>query len=442
MHAVSEATAPRVRRLAVARPSPAAIAVGAWAALIVVAAIWGRLLLDGGTKLFLNAPPLLGEGGPNATLGVVAPLAVAGAIVYAGPSLAQRLGWRALLAACVLAAALWPAALALTAGPSGIAHPLVDDHEYLSVISFVHSPGEFLSTFIDRIDAFSTHVRSHPPGMALIVYGLDRAGLGGSGPAAALIVSLAASAPAAALLAARSVAGEATARRAAPFLVLAPAAIWIATSADALYMAVGAWAVALIALSVGMAGRRSDALAAGGGLLFGVVCFLSFGLVLLAAIPLIVAAGARRARPLAFAAAGTMAVALGFLATGYWWLDGFAAAREQYLGSVAMTRPYGYFLLANLAALALAAGPALAIALARLRDRRLWLLVGGGMTAVALADLSGMSKGEVERIWLPFLPWIMLATAALPRGLASRRRLLAAQAAVAVAIQVSVATVW
>ncbi len=25
-----------------------------------------------------------------------------------------------------------------------------------------------------------------------------------------------------------------------------------------------------------------------------------------------------------------------------------------------------------------------------------------------------MSKAEVERIWLPFLPWIVLATAALP----------------------------
>ncbi len=46
----------------------------------------------------------------------------------------------------------------------------------------------------------------------------------------------------------------------------------------------------------------------------------------------------------------------------------------------------------------------------RLRDPRLWLLVGGGLAAIALADLSGMSKGEVERIWLPFVPWIAVAT--------------------------------
>ena len=38
------------------------------------------------------------------------------------------------------------------------------------------------------------------------------------------------------------------------------------------------------------------------------------------------------------------------------------------------------------------------------------------LLAVVLADLSGMSKAEVERIWLPFLPWVMLATAALPVG--------------------------
>jgi hypothetical protein len=26
-----------------------------------------------------------------------------------------------------------------------------------------------------------------------------------------------------------------------------------------------------------------------------------------------------------------------------------------------------------------------------------------------------MSKGEVERIWLPFVPWLMISTSVLPR---------------------------
>ena len=159
-------------------------------------------------------------------------------------------------------------------------------------------------------------------------------------------------------------------------------------------------------------------------------------------IPLAVAWAERRVRPLAVAAVGGVAVALVFLAAGYWWLDGFATAREQYLATVSTSRPYGYFLVNNLAAFAIAAGPALAIALWRLRDRRLWLLVGGAAAAIAIANLSGMSKGEVERIWLPFLPWIMLAAAALPQGLRAQRTLLAAQAGVALAIQIAVGTVW
>ena len=131
------------------------------------------------------------------------------------------------------------------------------------------------------------------------------------------------------------------------------------------------------------------------------------------------------------AAACALAVVAALPPRGYWWLDGYDATREQYAAGIARTRPYGFFLFSNLAAFALATGPAVAIALGRLRDRRLWLLVGGGLAAVALADLSGMSKAEVERIWLPFLPWVLLATAAI-RGTTARRDLLVAQAACAI----------
>ncbi|MGZ8752163.1 MAG: hypothetical protein ACXW1S_04205 [Acidimicrobiia bacterium] len=86
---------------------------------------------------------------------------------------------------------------------------------------------------------------------------------------------------------------------------------------------------------------------------------------------------------------------------------------------VASRRPYSYFVVGNLGAFALATGPAVAVALAWLRDRRVWLLVGGGLLVVALADLSGMSKAEVERIWVPFVPWVVLATAAF--GIARAR---------------------
>ena len=69
----------------------------------------------------------------------------------------------------------------------------------------------------------------------------------------------------------------------------------------------------------------------------------------------------------------------------------------------------------NLAALAIATGPAVAVGLARLRNARVWWLVGGAVAAVMLADLSGMSKGEVERIWLQFAVWLLPAAGASGR---------------------------
>jgi hypothetical protein len=73
----------------------------------------------------------------------------------------------------------------------------------------------------------------------------------------------------------------------------------------------------------------------------------------------------------------------------------------------------------NLGAFAIALGPAVAVALTRLRDRRVWLLVAAAVAAVVVADVTALSKGEVERIWLPFAPWVVAATAAFmsgPRG--------------------------
>lgn len=48
------------------------------------------------------------------------------------------------------------------------------------------------------------------------------------------------------------------------------------------------------------------------------------------------------------------------------------------------------------------------------------------------ADLSGLSKAEVERIWLPFAVWLPVATAHLSAG--HRRWWLAAQAGTALAV--------
>ena len=188
--------------------------------------------------------------------------------------------------------------------------------------------------------------------------------------------------------------------------------------------------------------RSCSALAGGFG--FGVTAFLSYGLVLLAIIPVVVCVYRRRTALLVPAAVGALPVFVAFAALGFSWFSGFFATRHEYWTGVASHRPYSYFFFADLALFAVATGPAVAVALDRLRDRRAWLLVGGILAVVALADLSGMSKAEVERIWLPFVPWALLATAALSsaRSPARMRPWLALQAASTITVAVTIWSHW
>jgi hypothetical protein len=419
------------------------LALGAWLAALVVSYLWLVELQGPGADLSVNAPPLAG-GIYELTVSplVTVPVALAAAVVWLGPRLAATMPWRSLLLLAGLVALAWPLALNLADGDGSIGKPLDHMNEYLTAVPQVGSPGEFLSTFDERIDDYSVHVRGHPPGTVVALWGLEQIGLGGSTAAGLLILLVASSTVPAVMIAARAVAGPELARRAAPFLVMAPAAIWIATTADALYMGVGAWAITATLLSILSDGWRSALLAIAGGLLFGVCLMFSYGLVLLGAIPFLLAVRERRVAPLAIALAAIAAVLAVPLAAGFNWVDGFFLIREEYVQSVARLRPYELFVIANLAVFGLAIGPATLTGLVRSRRREAWLLVGGGLLMVAAADLSGMSKAEVERIWLPFVPWVMLATAALWARLGELRVLLAAQAALAIGIEVSTELIW
>jgi hypothetical protein len=391
-------------------------ALAAWAAVVAVGRWWGLRLIAEGTKIVLPTPPVLGLPGPGLTPWLVIPIVVGAALVAVAPTVVRRLPWRWLLVAAVAGAAIWSVSVALVEGPAGLTRGPSWSSEYgHDVPTVAAAPGRFLRSFTAEIGNYEIHVRGHPPGMVLLLAGMDRAGLGGPGWEAALVIGAGALAAAAALVAARELAGERMARRAAPFLVLAPAAIWIASSADALFMAVAAWAVTLIVLAIRRPGRRSDRLALAGGLLLGIGLMLSYGIALVALVPFVVAVANRCWRPLVVAAAGAAAVLVVFLGFGFWWVGGLLATKHEY-DVLDLQRPYRYFVVNNLSAWALALGPATAVALTRLRDRRLWLLVGGGALAAAAANITGLSEGEVERIWLPFTIWVLLAGAVLVGG--------------------------
>jgi len=411
-----------------------------WAALIVVAAVWGRDLNATGPRLHVDTPPLAARVDP-APLAWAIPAVILGvATVALGPAVAKRLRWRSLLPGAAAVAAGWAVALALVRGPEELVRPLLAHTDYLAAVEAVSAPGAFLAGFTERIGTFPAHVRAHPPGMVLILWGLDRAGLSGPGWAAALQIAGGAAAVPAALVTARAVAGEARARAAAPFVALAPIATAGATSADALFAGVGAWAVTMVVLALGRRGPRAALLAAGGGVLFGTTLLLTYGGVLLGAVAAPAIVALRRAGPAAIAAAVAGVVVLAATLFGFWWPDGVAASLGEYGAGVSRFRPYPYFLMANLAAFAVVLGPATAAGLASLRHRGMWLLVGGAVLAVALADLSGLSKGEAERIWLPFAPWVLLSTAALAQ--ARERAWLGANAITALAIAVTLRTPW
>jgi hypothetical protein len=162
--------------------------------------------------------------------------------------------------------------------------------------------------------------------------------------------------------------------------------------------------------------RASLPLAGLGGLLLGATLLLSYGMVLLAPIVLTVVvllAGWRGAwRPLAAGAVAVAAVLAGFAVAGFWWLEGLELTAERVrLGEGWSDRPTWFFLLSNPAALAVAVGPAVVAALPRVRRSPVAV---AALAAMAVATASNLSKGEVERIWLPYAVWLVALPALLP----------------------------
>jgi hypothetical protein len=418
-----------VDRLTRTRDVPA---VAAWVGIAAVGIVVGGALCARNFEFHTNAAPFHGYWDLVIGRGAWAAVIVAVAVLAAGPLVADRVPWRGLLAGSAAAAFVWSVALAVSVGGHGLTEPMASRFDYLAGVRFVD--GDFLRTFTDALPGYPTHVKGHPPGLVLVLWMLDRIGLGGAGWAALLVVAVGATAVPAVLLTTREVGDEAAARRLAPFLVVTPAAVWMASSGDAFFTGVGAWAVATTVLATRR--RRLPVLA---GLLWGAALLLSYGLVVLAPVAIGVAWWRRRFDVLvatAVVAAGALLATA--VVTGFWWPAGLAATRRAYLRGYAPGRAAWVFVWLNLCALAIAVGPAVAPALRRLRAVGPALLVAGALAGVALADLSVMSKGEVERIWLPWVPWILVATLALPH----RRRWLAAQATTGIALQLALRSSW
>ncbi|MFG2475918.1 hypothetical protein [Streptomyces fagopyri] len=428
--------------------------------LVTAAALVGTAVQRRDHSLFVNWPPLFAQWEPHVGPGTPAALVVAVAVVAYGPLLAARLPWRPLLCVAWGVTTAWTFSLALVDGwQRGLAGRLTTTNEYLTVIDRFHDIHATLRDFTHHIVSQSpapwpAHIAGHPPGATLTFVLLDRIGLGGGGWAGVWCVTVGSTAGVAVLVAVRALAGEALARRAAPFLVLAPAAVWVGASADGYFAAVATWAVAFLALAVTGSRPRTTGLVA--GLLFGLTAYLSYGLVLYAVIAgAVLLLGSRRLRPLPYVVAGAAVVPVVFTLLGFDWWEAYRLLVTRYYQGVGGTRPYGYWVWANLACTVLIVGPATVAGLRRagaapvrrgVRDclrpsaaePRLALLALAALLALLAADLSGMSKAETERIWLPFAMWLLPVGAFLPRP----RAWLAAQAVLALLLNHLLLTGW
>jgi hypothetical protein len=401
-------------------------------------------------------PPLHATWNPRVGPGTVPAVLIALLGARYATALAQTLPWRRLLVVSWLAGTTWMLALATVDGRDGIGQILQTPYEYLRTARATTDLHHTLQEYVGRIpysaapDNWPVHIAGHPPGALSFFVLLFRLGLG-SGLAAGLVVTLiAATTAAATLVTLRALGAEELARRAAPFLVLGPAALWQCVSADGMFAAVAAWGLAALALATASAGKRRAAWSVVAGLLLGYAVMLSYGLPLLAILALAILFLGRSWRPLLPAAVTAAGVVLTYAAFGFDYLAALHALHGRYWDGVARHRPAGYWMWGDLAALVCSAGPllgaAVAVAWARRREasdpavRVVVVLVGAAVTTVLAADASQMSRAEVERIWLPFVPWLLLGCSLLPERW--RHRGLVLQLAAALLLQHLLRTGW
>ncbi len=415
----------------------------AGALLVVVAIVVPRWT---GEDVRVHWPPLHADWQPRLGWPTL-PAVVVGLVLWWGlPRVAARASWRTVLLAAFAGTWTWTVAVALTEGTSGLSRVFERPQEYVYDAERVGSVHAMLQTFVERIpyahpENWRTHVAGHPPGALLYFVLVDRLGITDPFWIGLLCVTIGSTAVLAVLATLRALGSTAVARSAMPWLVLAPTVVWMGVTGDAVFTAIAAWGLALLAVA---SVRRHAVAAVGAGLLLGLCVYLSYGLVLLGILALTVLAIGRGWRMLPWALGGALVVAAAFTAGGFSWWEAYPVLRERYYDGIASERSYAYWVWADLAAWTFTVGLAVWAAFPRavrsLRDAPLAQLAGAAVLTIVVACLSGMSKAEVERIFLPFTLWVVALPALLPRRW--QRPLLLSQVVLALVVQHLLLTRW
>ena len=358
-------------------------------------------------RVGLPGAPFTGEYRVKVEVGTLLAPAVAVAVLAAvRGGIVERLGWRRLLLLSWLAALAWALALAVVDGGNGLTYPIANPDEYLRDVPAVDTPASWVRDFVAESGSYSTATRTHPPAPVLLLWALRRVGLTRPSLIGVVITALGCLHVPAVAVAVRSLCGEVAARRLLPVLVLAPYAVWVAVSMDGVTAALTALFVSLgvVASEPG----RKPRWAIASGVVLGVAALFSYAVGWLAAIPLVVCFVRRRATTIAFIGTGALVPLAMARAMGFVWPDGLTVAQADWSVRVGPHRSWLLWAVLDLVVLVVACGPAIVSAARHVRRTPGWpFLVGAGI-GVGFAIGSGLARGEVERSWLPFFPWLLV----------------------------------
>jgi hypothetical protein len=390
-----------------------------WILLAAIGAILTWLAVRAGADLGTAGAPFEGHYrwwlGPASLL---APAVAAAVLVAAGLGWFDRTRWSAVLLAAYAGMLAWALALAAVDGSAGFTRSLLSPAGYLIDVADVgDDPLGYLRSFTADSTRHSVATRGHPPGPVLLLWALDRIGLRDHLALGLVVTAVGALTVPLVLAAVRDVCGEVPARRYAPVLALAPYAIWTAVSIDAVVAFLGAAGLlaGVRASAAHRTGRGAASWAIAAGALLGVAAMFSYAVPWLGLSLVCLYFARRRAALNVVSGIGLLAVVLGVQPTGFAWVDGLVAARDDFASRVGPYRSPIWWGGISLVALLFAAGPPLWASMRKLRNTPGWPFLAGAGAAVVFAVLTGLARGGVEHAWLTFFPWLTVAAVAPQR---------------------------
>lgn len=416
----------------------------AWLLLGVTGIALTILAREVGMRVGVPGAPFTGEYRFKVEVGTVLAPAVAVAVLAATRAgLFERLGWRRLLLLSWLAALAWALALAVVDGGNGLAFPIANPDEYLRDVPAVgDDPVGYVRDFVREAPGYSVATRNHPPAPVLLLWLLGKLGVTRPSLIGLVVTALGCLHVPAVAVAVRSLCGEVATRRLLPVLVLAPYAVWVAVSMDGVTAALTALFVALgvVASEPG----RTPRWAISSSVALGIASLFSYSVGWLAAIPLVVCFLRRRATTIAFIGTGALVPLALARIVGFDWPAGLTVAQADWSVRIGPHRSWLLWAVLDLVVLVIACGPHVVTAARRIRRTPGWpFLIGAGI-GVGFAIGSGLARGEVERSWLPFFPWLLVPVTGDDEGEPARPSLLllALGAAAAVVLESVLRSAW